>query len=386
MSESAEIILNAILARHGPVLLDDHRRCEACLRDTQLSRKEIAGLIAVAKSGLPARFLQHYPSGLTPIAIANYAERLSDETGLSLELARSSLQAWASALQVGQQPPLQNGKREDKDQRADPAPSPHNESVPGGAWFRDERRLGWLFAALGLLLVAGQSDRHFPWTIATYAVGSLCVLAGVMLLRRAKWIRWPAFALCLTILIFAFTGSQDPLDQILPAMISSGILAVLAAIGILLWKPHEAPGNNSWGQGQTVAAVVLLVVLWDICAFSVIQDGPLDGLIHGLIVHPRYAWHWLGFPCDLALLWLTWFALTRTGAKLNTIACVSLLCVSAIMTALCIATAHNYGGLNFVPPYVPETIAVMADIGAVVVLIVSRRPDEERSARETARA
>jgi hypothetical protein len=44
MSRDVEGVLRDILVRHGTALLDDHRRFEACVRDSQLSPREIAGI------------------------------------------------------------------------------------------------------------------------------------------------------------------------------------------------------------------------------------------------------------------------------------------------------------------------------------------------------
>jgi hypothetical protein len=100
MNATVESILRDIVDRYGSALLDDHRRCESYIRDTQLAPKEIAGLVAAVKSGIPARFARFENAGLTAAAVSTYAARLSDETGLREDLARSSLEAWAYALRI----------------------------------------------------------------------------------------------------------------------------------------------------------------------------------------------------------------------------------------------------------------------------------------------
>lgn len=387
MSDNAKSILRDILVRHGHVLLDDHRRFEACLRDTRLPKKETAGLLAALKSGTPARFLQHQTSGLTAVAVSNYAKRLSDETGLDVDLARSSLQAWAYALQIDvSQPSYDGGQHKTKEEDLEQDRKKQDDAVPPPhVGLRDGRWLVWLFAVQGVLLVAGQSDRFFAVTLATYATGSLCILVGAMVLRRAGWIRWPALALCAAIVVLAIAGAQSPDDVLIPTIVAAAVLSLPAVAGLLLWKAGTPQGDR-WTRKQTIAAVVLCAALWNICTFALLQDGVFTGLSIGLISHPRYVWHWLSLPFNLALVWLTWSTLTKAGTRLAPIVGVGLLGVCTILTVAALVTAQNYGGLNYVPPFVPEAIAIVANLGAAIFLIVGRAPDNERRLQEAPRA
>lgn len=56
--------------------------------------------------------------------------------------------------------------------------------------------LGWLFIAVGILstiyhLLKGSLDR---WIVPVFLVGAIAVIAGVFLLRGARWARWLVLA------------------------------------------------------------------------------------------------------------------------------------------------------------------------------------------------
>jgi len=56
--------------------------------------------------------------------------------------------------------------------------------------------LGWLFIAVGILstiyhLLKGSLDR---WTLPSLLVGTIAIVAGVFLLRGARWARWLVLA------------------------------------------------------------------------------------------------------------------------------------------------------------------------------------------------
>ena len=97
MSDSINEVLRGIVERHGRALFDDPRRCESCLRDTSLTPKEIAGIMAALRAGIPKR-LSAMPA-IGDKGIANFAGELSDSSGLSEQVALRSVGAWAFALQ-----------------------------------------------------------------------------------------------------------------------------------------------------------------------------------------------------------------------------------------------------------------------------------------------
>lgn len=96
MSGSINEVLRGIVDRHGRILLDDHRRCESCLRDSSLTPKEISGLLGALKVGIPKR-IAAVPS-IGEKGVANFAAELSETSGLSEQVAQTSVQAWAFAL------------------------------------------------------------------------------------------------------------------------------------------------------------------------------------------------------------------------------------------------------------------------------------------------
>jgi hypothetical protein len=61
---------------------------EACIRDSHLAPREIAGIVAALKSGIPAQLPHFQASGLGADGISNYAARLAEERGLDAQLAQ----------------------------------------------------------------------------------------------------------------------------------------------------------------------------------------------------------------------------------------------------------------------------------------------------------
>lgn len=114
MSGSVNEVLRGIVDRHGRVLLDDHRRCESCLRDSSLAPKEIFGLITALKAGIPKRIAAMPAVG--DKGVANFAAELAETSGLSEQLALNSVTAWAFALR--QQGVATKEKEEEKKDQA----------------------------------------------------------------------------------------------------------------------------------------------------------------------------------------------------------------------------------------------------------------------------
>ncbi len=90
--------------------------------------------------------------------------------------------------------------------------------------------LGWLFIAVGILstlyhLWKGSLDR---WTPLILLVGATAVVAGVFLLRGARWARWLILAwLAFHVVISAFNSLSGALPHI----------ALLLVIGYFLLGP-----------------------------------------------------------------------------------------------------------------------------------------------------
>src|SRR4051812_22860159 len=99
MNDLPRQILREFIARYGPGLVDDPRRCEALWRDLAGGyRREVSALVGAVKEGVPAD-LQRTPAGVPlETRLAALATRLRDNTGLDADLASWAVDSWAIAL------------------------------------------------------------------------------------------------------------------------------------------------------------------------------------------------------------------------------------------------------------------------------------------------
>jgi uncharacterized membrane protein HdeD (DUF308 family) len=100
--------------------------------------------------------------------------------------------------------------------------------------------LGWLFIVVGIVSTAyhlwkGALDR---WTIPILLVGVVAVVAGVFLLRGARWARW------LLLAWLAFHVAVSALDSLSVALPHAVLLLV---VGYVLLGP---PTSRYFRQGQ----------------------------------------------------------------------------------------------------------------------------------------
>ena len=99
---------------------------------------------------------------------------------------------------------------------------------------------GWLFSVIGVLNTAyhlwkGTLDR---WMILILLLTVSAIVAGVFLLRGARWARWLALAwVAFHVVVSAFNSLSDALPQ----------AALLLVIGYVLLGPPTAP---YYRQGQ----------------------------------------------------------------------------------------------------------------------------------------
>jgi hypothetical protein len=101
MSDAASRSLRELIAEHGLELADDSRRLEAFLRDyCPESRREIFALVAASRAGIPARLRSQARESGLGLAAATFAKHLEDDYGLSADLAKWAVNAWALALGV----------------------------------------------------------------------------------------------------------------------------------------------------------------------------------------------------------------------------------------------------------------------------------------------
>jgi uncharacterized membrane protein HdeD (DUF308 family) len=93
--------------------------------------------------------------------------------------------------------------------------------------------LGWLFIVVGILSTArhlweGTLDR---WMIAIVLVGVIAIVAGIFLLRGARWARWLALA---WLAFHVGVGALNSLSAALPHVV------LLLVIGYVLLGPPTA--------------------------------------------------------------------------------------------------------------------------------------------------
>jgi uncharacterized membrane protein HdeD (DUF308 family) len=77
--------------------------------------------------------------------------------------------------------------------------------------------LGWLFIAVGILstiyhLLNGPLDR---WTVPMLLVGTIAIVAGIFLLRGARWARWLVLAwLAFHVVVSALNSLSDAMPHV----------------------------------------------------------------------------------------------------------------------------------------------------------------------------
>ncbi|HWS55297.1 MAG TPA: hypothetical protein VN228_14265, partial [Pyrinomonadaceae bacterium] len=119
MSDVPRQTLRALIARHGPDLCGDARRCEALLRDLCGGhRREINLLVAAQRERVPLDLLAARRSMPRDLLLARLARRLEDHLALTPDAARWAVESWALALGVVTDAELEGGRRSD----AEPAP------------------------------------------------------------------------------------------------------------------------------------------------------------------------------------------------------------------------------------------------------------------------
>ena len=100
--------------------------------------------------------------------------------------------------------------------------------------------LGWLFIAVGILstiyhLLKSPLDR---WTVPILLVGIIAIVAGVFLLRGARWARWLVLAwLAFHVVVSGFNSLSDAMAH----------LVLLLAVGYVLLGP---PTSNYFQSSQ----------------------------------------------------------------------------------------------------------------------------------------
>ena len=128
MNDAPRRTLRELIARHGPGLCSDARRCEGLLRDLcGEHRREINILAGALRERVPLDLLAARNSVPAGLLLTRLAKRLEDQLALTEEASRWAVDSWALALGVVSDAELE-GIRSRRDEaaapRAEPAPSP----------------------------------------------------------------------------------------------------------------------------------------------------------------------------------------------------------------------------------------------------------------------
>ena len=105
MTRTISEVLRDIVDRHGRGLLEEPRRFESLLRDSTLANRDIAGLVAALKDGVPKRLYAFPKEALNQQTLTSIATELSERSGLRQDVAQGSVDAWLHALQLGKSVP-----------------------------------------------------------------------------------------------------------------------------------------------------------------------------------------------------------------------------------------------------------------------------------------
>lgn len=101
MNDVPRDTLRELIARHGPGLLSDAKRCEGLLRDLcGAHRREINTLISALKERVPLDLLAAQSTIPRGLLLARLTRRLEDQLALTEGAARWAVDSWALALGV----------------------------------------------------------------------------------------------------------------------------------------------------------------------------------------------------------------------------------------------------------------------------------------------
>ena len=182
MTRPVHDALREIVERHGTAVIDDVRRCEACIREAPLAKPEVAGLVAALREGIPKRLLRLPAGTLGRAGLETLAAELASNGGLNEALAQRSVEAWAYAL--GLAPPAADARQpETREAKAEPPKVPGKQqagrdavSVPTPAPRRwTAGKIAWLIVFV-LITVAlpvwifGGAGRELSWWQVGFAI------------------------------------------------------------------------------------------------------------------------------------------------------------------------------------------------------------------------
>ena len=127
MNDEPRRTLRELIARHGPGLCSDARRCEGLLRDLcGEHRREINILIGALRDRVPLDLLAGRNSVPMGLLLTRLAKRLEDQLALTEGAASWAIDTWALALGV-----VSDIELEEIKSRRNEAAVPHVEPTPG---------------------------------------------------------------------------------------------------------------------------------------------------------------------------------------------------------------------------------------------------------------
>lgn len=101
MNDAPRQTLRELIARHGPGLCSDVRRCEGLLRDLcGEHRREINILVGALRERVPLDLLAGRNSAPTGLLLTRLAKRLEEHLALTEEASRWAVDSWALALGI----------------------------------------------------------------------------------------------------------------------------------------------------------------------------------------------------------------------------------------------------------------------------------------------
>ena len=214
MSTTMNDTLRGIIERHGTMLVDDVRRCEACIREAPLAKPEIAGLVAALREGLPKQLLRLPAGTLSRSGMTALAAQLAQNGGLDAALAQRAVEAWAFALRLSPAADPEPGEptmAQAEPRRDPPKVRPQPRKTPAaprpirtgqGPFSRGGLVLGLIALVVLMIGVAGlaigELTRKIPWSCGDYSsmAPSEChrnvaiYIAGFVLLCGAVGALW----------------------------------------------------------------------------------------------------------------------------------------------------------------------------------------------------
>ena len=127
MNDAPRLTLRELIARHGPGLCSDARRCEGLLRDLSGEyRREINILVGALRERVPLDLMAGRNSVPQGLLLARLAKRLEEHLALTGEASRWAVDSWALALGVVTEAELREieGGRAEAAARVEEAPPP----------------------------------------------------------------------------------------------------------------------------------------------------------------------------------------------------------------------------------------------------------------------